>query len=117
MSKTTASKEKLWQGRYHKPSDKLLEEFSESISFDRKLYPYDIEGSRAHVRMLCDVKLISEADRDAILRGLSAILQELDSAADVVIPIVVIVELDRDVVRQIPGLEFPERDEVWLQLG
>ena len=72
-------KEKLWQGRYHKSSDKLLEEFSESISFDRKLYPYDIEGSKAHARMLCDCSLISKAERDSLLHGLDAIRQEMDA--------------------------------------
>ena len=44
-------------------------------------------------------------------------LQEFDAAADVVVAVAVVVELDRDVVRQVPGLELPERDEVRLQLG
>ena len=46
-----------------------------------------------------------------------AFLQELDAAANIIIAVVVVVELDRHVVRQIPRLELPERDEVRLQLG
>ncbi len=78
-TKQKDSKDKLWQGRYQKSSNKLLEEFSESISFDRKLYPYDIAGSRAHANMLCAVKLLTTAERDSILHGLDTIKAELDS--------------------------------------
>ncbi len=86
MTKPKTAQEKLWQGRYHKQTDKLLEQFSESISFDQALYPYDIEGSKAHARMLCDCKLISSAERDAILHGLDTIRKELDSGAFVFDP-------------------------------
>ena len=55
--------------------------------------------------------------RDCRRCSCSPSLQELDAAADVVIAVVVVVELDRHVVRQVPGLELPERDEVRLQLG
>jgi argininosuccinate lyase len=78
MTKQRA-RQKLWQGRYRKGTNKILEKFSASISFDRKLYPYDIAGSRAHAAMLCDCKLITKKEKDAILGGLNRIQGELDS--------------------------------------
>ena len=42
----------MWGGRFGAETDKELAKFSESISYDRRLYPYDIAGSKAHVKML-----------------------------------------------------------------
>ena len=42
---------KLWGGRFSKDTDKLVEDFHSSISFDQKLYKWDITGSKAHARM------------------------------------------------------------------
>lgn len=52
--------------------------FSESVSFDARLAPFDIAGSRAHSAMLAHVGLISEAERDAIHRGLTEIEKEIE---------------------------------------
>ena len=43
---------KLWGGRFTKEENQLVHNFNESLSFDRKLYHQDIEGSVAHVTML-----------------------------------------------------------------
>lgn len=43
---------KLWGGRFSKESSELMEDFHSSISFDQRLYRYDIQGSIAHARML-----------------------------------------------------------------
>jgi argininosuccinate lyase len=51
--------------------------FSESVSFDRRLAPYDIHGSRAHATMLAKVGLLTAAERDAILAGLQRIGEEI----------------------------------------
>lgn len=51
--------------------------FSESVSFDARLAPFDIAGSKAHSAMLAHVGLITEAERDAIHRGLSEIEKEI----------------------------------------
>jgi argininosuccinate lyase len=48
-----------------------------SLGFDRRLWPYDVAQSRAHVRMLADRDIITAADRDALLAGLDAVEQEL----------------------------------------
>ena len=42
----------LWGGRFTKETDKLVYNFNASISFDKKFYKQDIEGSMAHVKML-----------------------------------------------------------------
>lgn len=51
--------------------------FSESVSFDHRLAPFDLAGSRAHASMLAAVGLLTEAERDAILAGLEAIGAEV----------------------------------------
>ena len=51
--------------------------FSESVSFDHRLAPFDIAGSKAHSAMLAKVGLISRKERDAIHRGLDRILREI----------------------------------------
>lgn len=53
--------------------------FSESVSFDHRLAPFDIAGSKAHSAMLAHVGLISGQERDAIHRGLDAILGEIEA--------------------------------------
>ena len=69
----------LWHGRFESgPADELLA-FTESLSFDQRLWPDDIEGSRAHVRGLARAGLITDEERDAILAALDAVAGELDA--------------------------------------
>ncbi len=70
---------KLWGGRFSKPTDNLMESFSESISFDKKLYKYDILGSIAHAEMLAKQNIISEKDADTIVTNLRKIMQMIDN--------------------------------------
>jgi argininosuccinate lyase len=66
-----------WGGRFsQKPADLMLR-FSESVSFDRRLAPFDIQGSHAHAAMLAHVGLISRKERAAIHAGLESILAEI----------------------------------------
>ncbi len=53
--------------------------FSESVSFDRRLAPFDVAGSQAHSAMLAHVGLITVQERDAIQAGLNAILAEIEA--------------------------------------
>lgn len=69
--------QKLWHGRFTKPTANLLEQFSESLSFDRELASVDIRGSLAHAEMLAKVKLITPADLKAIKCGLTQIEREI----------------------------------------
>jgi len=70
---------KPWSGRFKQSTDKLMEEFSASISFDRRLYAYDIAGSIAHCQMLAKCKIISQTDSKRIIGGLKRILKEFES--------------------------------------
>ena len=68
---------KLWHGRFKKGTHPLLEQFSESLSFDRELAHVDIRGSLAHAAMLAKVKLISASDLKAIQKGLKTVEKEI----------------------------------------
>ena len=50
----------LWGGRFTKETDKLVYNFNASISFDKKFYKQDIEGSKAHVKMLGRQQILTE---------------------------------------------------------
>ncbi|MGA2497651.1 MAG: argininosuccinate lyase [Tepidisphaeraceae bacterium] len=71
--------EKSWQARISEATDKLAQSFVESISYDRRLYKYDIAGSIAHATMLAKVGLITDADREAIIGGLKSIEQDIEA--------------------------------------
>jgi argininosuccinate lyase len=68
---------KLWGGRFAEATAASVEAFTESISYDWRLYHHDILGSMAHARMLEKQGLISADERDAILAGLAEIEQEI----------------------------------------
>ncbi len=70
--------EKLWGGRFEKSTDEMINEFQASISFDKRMYREDIAGSMAHAKMLAKCGIISEEDRDAILKGLQDILTRIE---------------------------------------
>ncbi|MBR4027509.1 MAG: argininosuccinate lyase, partial [Lachnospiraceae bacterium] len=67
----------LWGGRFTKETDKLVYNFNASISFDQKFYQEDIEGSIAHVTMLCAVGILTEEEKNAIIQTLKEIRDEV----------------------------------------
>jgi argininosuccinate lyase len=69
----------LWGGRFTKGTDELAYRFNASIFFDRRLLKQDIEGSRAHVKMLEKQGILTREERDAILGGLDGILADTES--------------------------------------
>lgn len=69
----------LWNGRFSKGTDKLVQIFSESISYDRRLYPFDIQGSQAHARMLAAQGIISEDEATKICDGLDQVKAEIEA--------------------------------------
>ena len=71
--------DKMWAGRFSKPSDKLADDFNSSLPFDCRMYRQDIRGSMAHAAMLGHQGIISPADADTIIDGLEGILKDLDS--------------------------------------
>ncbi|MCR5409987.1 MAG: argininosuccinate lyase [Lachnospiraceae bacterium] len=68
----------LWGGRFTEATDASAYRFNQSISFDKRLYAEDIEGSIAHAKMLAARGIISEADGSEITKGLSDIRQDID---------------------------------------
>ncbi len=71
----------LWGGRFTKSTDQMVYDFNASIGFDKKLFPQDIKGSKAHVTMLAAVGVITEEERDKILEGLESIEADVNSGA------------------------------------
>jgi len=69
---------KLWGGRFSQPTHILMEQFSQSVSFDHRLYKQDIAGSIAHARMLSRNGVISETEFNDIECGLNEILAEIE---------------------------------------
>ncbi|MBF0339194.1 MAG: argininosuccinate lyase [Nitrospirae bacterium] len=70
---------KLWSGRFNAGVAASVEGFTESISFDKRLWPYDIEGTIAHVKMLQKQRIITEPEAQAILIGLEEIAEDISS--------------------------------------
>ncbi|MDY0111273.1 MAG: argininosuccinate lyase, partial [Candidatus Krumholzibacteria bacterium] len=71
-------KSKLWGGRFSEPTDAFVQAFTASVDFDRRLYRHDIEGSRAHARMLARVGVLTEAECQKIVDGLDDIQADIE---------------------------------------
>ena len=69
--------DKPWGGRFGERTDRRVEEFTESISFDRRLFEHDIRGSIAHAEMLAHVGLLTPDECQQIVRGLTEIRAEI----------------------------------------
>ncbi|MGD7052286.1 argininosuccinate lyase [Sutcliffiella horikoshii] len=70
---------KLWGGRFTKETNKLVEEFTASIEFDKELALEDIQGSMAHVQMLSDCNIIPVDDAKTIQHGLQVIQNKINA--------------------------------------
>lgn len=70
---------KLWGGRFTKETNKLVENFNESLSFDHRFYKQDIRGSIAHVKMLAKQNILTDTERDKIIEGLNSIEADIDA--------------------------------------
>lgn len=69
--------DKPWGGVFREATDRRVELFTESISFDRRLAEQDIAGSKAHARMLAEVGLITAEECLRITQGLDEIGREI----------------------------------------
>ena len=69
----------MWAGRFKKEIDSQVNDFNSSISFDAVMYRQDIQGSIAHATMLGEQGIISKEDQQAICKGLTGILEDIDS--------------------------------------
>ena len=71
--------QKPWGGRFAGETEKTVEDFTTSLSFDQRLYRQDIAGSMAHARMLGRQGIISGAEADELVRGLTEIRAEIEA--------------------------------------
>lgn len=69
---------KAWSGRFSKELDETVNDFNQSISFDKRLYKEDIQGSIAHANMLGKCGIISEEESKKIIGGLNTILEKIE---------------------------------------
>ena len=70
---------RMWGGRFSEGPDAIMEEINASIDYDRKLYRQDIEGSKAHVRMLAAREIVAADDAEKIAHGLDTIRSEIEA--------------------------------------
>ena len=73
------AKAKPWSGRFTEPTDAIVQAFTASVGFDRRLYVYDIMGSMAHAQMLAKVGVLTKKECAAIVKGLKEIEAEIDA--------------------------------------
>jgi len=79
MSANDKTRNQPWSGRFAEPVTALVQRFTASVSFDRRLAAFDIEASVAHARMLHAVGIIGKTDLAAIEKGLAQIRSEIDA--------------------------------------
>jgi argininosuccinate lyase len=71
----------MWGGRFEASPAEIMEEINASIGFDKRLAPQDIRASKAHAAMLAEQGIISKADAREIVKGLDAVLAEVESGS------------------------------------
>jgi argininosuccinate lyase len=69
---------KLWSGRFTKDTNREMDEFHSSISFDMRLYKQDILGSTAHAKALLKCGILTKEEYEKIIKGLSSILEDIE---------------------------------------
>ena len=74
-----AAKEKPWGGRFKEATSKEVEAYTESISFDTKMYRQDIMGSKAHALMLSEQGILTKEEAEILCKGLDAVLEEIET--------------------------------------
>ncbi len=75
------AEKKMWGGRFRQKTAAQVEEYTQSVSYDRLMYRQDIAGSKAHARMLARQGVLSSADATAIVDGLTRIQEDIESGA------------------------------------
>ena len=77
---------KLWGGRFTGATDPLMEEFNASISFDKRLWQVDIEGSQAYAWALAHAGIVSETEAEQLVAGLARVAVEWASGEFALLP-------------------------------
>jgi argininosuccinate lyase len=84
MRQTT--RKKAWAGRFAETASPIMEEFTSSLAFDKRLALYDIRGSLAHCRMLVKQKILTRAEGEKIIKGLENVQRELEKQTFAFLP-------------------------------
>ena len=72
---------KPWGGRFKESTSKEVEAYTESISFDTKMYKQDIMGSKAHAKMLAEQGIITQEEATILCKGLDSVLAEIENGS------------------------------------
>ena len=75
---TDSQQNQLWGGRFTESTDAFVQAFTASVTFDKRMYAQDIRGSIAHATMLAEAGVLTDAERDAIIDGLTTIKGEIE---------------------------------------
>jgi argininosuccinate lyase len=67
---------KLWGGRFTGKTDPLMEQFNDSIGFDKRMWQADLQGSQAYARALARAGMITEEEAQQLAAGLQAVAAE-----------------------------------------
>lgn len=70
---------RMWGGRFAEGTDALVQRFNASVSFDKRLAPYDLEGSLAHATMLAETGILSAEDAAQIISGLKGLQAQVEA--------------------------------------
>ncbi|MCY3850533.1 MAG: argininosuccinate lyase [Acidimicrobiaceae bacterium] len=71
----------MWHGRFGADPSESLQALNDSLHFDQRMFRQDIAGSRAHLRMLCEVGLVEPSERDEVLAALEQVSEELSDGS------------------------------------
>ncbi len=74
-----ATQAKPWGGRFKESTSKEVEAYTESISFDTKMYKQDIAGSKAHAVMLAEQGILKKEEAEILCKGLDSVLEEIET--------------------------------------
>ena len=69
----------MWGGRFSEATDAFVAQFTASVQFDQRLYRQDIQGSIAHATMLASVGVLTDVERDDIIKGLGSIQADIEA--------------------------------------
>ena len=81
MTEQFSKKGEAWSARFSEPVSDLVKRYTASVFFDKRLAPFDIQGSLAHAEMLAAQGIISAADRAEIERGMAQIKSEIEAGS------------------------------------
>lgn len=70
---------KLWGGRFQNATSSLMDDFNSSIQFDWQLYKHDIDGSKAHSKMLNKIGILTDDELSTILDALEALKKDIEA--------------------------------------